>query len=124
HASIYGLAAPLTMGDHLLTGHGIIEKTTDKDVFKFQTGGGSIGINVYGAVHNLTTSIGNLDPAVELRSSTGALIASSNIQHSQYEFFTANLPAGTYYIVVASNGAYGDVGQYTVEAMESSGPGG
>jgi hypothetical protein len=127
HPFSYNLATPLTMGNYLLTGHGIIEKTTDKDVFKFETGGGNVSVNVLGAryispVTGAPTAINNLDMSVELRSATGTLIASAADSHNVQELLSANVAAGTYYIVVGSNGSYGDVGQYTVEVTELRGP--
>jgi hypothetical protein len=126
HAFSYNLATPLVMGDHLLSGHGIIEKTTDKDVFKFETGGGNVNVNVLGARYispftGVPTAINNLDVSVELRSATGTLIASAAASHNVQEFLSANVAAGTYYVVVSSNGAYGDVGQYTVDVTDSAG---
>jgi reprolysin-like metallo-peptidase family M12B len=120
HAYSFAASTPLLSGADNMTASGIIEKTTDKDVFRFETGGGQVTIDVRVARYQ-STVVGNLDVAIELRSAAG-LIATSNPAGQLDAQIATNLAPGTYHIVVGSNGAYGDVGQYTVEVTERVGP--
>jgi hypothetical protein len=61
-----------------------------------------------------------LDLKLELRNSAGALMTSADTA-SLGENITATLAAGTYYVVVASHGSYGDIGQYSLSATLASG---
>jgi hypothetical protein len=87
---------------------GRIEKMTDADYFSFTTTGGTLDLTAAVAQFGPT-----LDLKLELRSSTGTLIASSDTS-SLGETLSSMLSAGTYYISVASHGSYGDVGSYTL----------
>src|SRR5262249_1930677 len=64
----------------------------------------------------------NLDATVSLFDSAGNLIASADpnaLDRGQLSAeLTATVASGTYYVVVGSHGAYGDVGQYTVTVTE------
>src|SRR6185503_15563244 len=76
--------------------------------FKFTTAGGAVSFT-----GNVAAFAAMLDLKLELRNSSGNLIATSDTA-TLGETLTANVGAGTYYLVVASHGAYGDVGQYSV----------
>ena len=56
-----------------------------------------------------------LDLKLELRDAAGNLLTSADTS-SLGETLSTNLTAGTYYLLVASHGGYGDVGQYTLTA--------
>ena len=91
-----------------LSGSGVITTTSDVDYFAFTTGAGQITITVGVPQFN------NLDARLELRSSTGALIASAAPSGSFGASITVSVAAGEYFLVVASQGNYGDVGNYAV----------
>ncbi|QDS97020.1 zinc metalloprotease [Adhaeretor mobilis] len=107
---------------------GIVEQTSDVDVFRFDTDGGQITIDL-----DVVTHGANLDARIELwgtapqvssrtfpsRSidasdftSTPRLLASSDPADALDASITKNIDAGTYYVKVLSHGEYGDVGQY------------
>lgn len=110
-------ATALTVSGDQLSGSGIITTTADVDYFSFTTGAGQVTINV-----GVPTKVANLDARLELRSATGALIASADTSNLG-ETITANLAAGSYRVVVGSHGGYGDVGQYIVSGTIVAGTG-
>ena len=95
--------------DGRVSASGIIHQTTDVDYFSFATGAGQVSFTV-----SVPAGINNLDTRLELRSATGTVIASAAPTTSFGASITRSLAAGTYYVVVASQGKYGEVGQYTV----------
>lgn len=107
HGGTNGTATALTASGGSLAGAGVIERSTDVDFFSFTTGGGQV---------SFTASIptgGMLDLTLSLRNAAGNVITLADTA-SLGESLTASLAAGTYYVVVASKGAYGDLGQYTL----------
>jgi hypothetical protein len=103
-------ASPLS-GSSPYTASGILTTTSDVDYFAFNTGAGSVTLSV-----DVPAGINNLDARLELRTDTGALITSAAPSNSFNATITTTLAAGSYRLVVASQGSYGDVGQYTVTA--------
>ncbi|MES2982348.1 MAG: MBG domain-containing protein [Verrucomicrobiota bacterium] len=106
---------------------GIIEKNTDVDLFSFQTGAGSVTLNVNPWKQPSGTFGGNLDVLMELYDDGGNLLASANPEIQTRATITTILPAGTYYISVKNTGAgnpsnavptgytsYGSIGQYFI----------
>lgn len=108
HGGSAAAATALTLSGTSASASGVIEQMTDSDWFRFTTAAGTVSFTVnvaqYGAM---------LDAKVELRDAAGNLVTSADTS-SLGETITANVAAGTYYLVVASHGSYGDVGQYTV----------
>lgn len=107
-------AKPLNVSGSQVSGAGIITTTSDVDYFSFTTTGGQATLSA-----NVPAGIGNLDARIELRTSTGVLIASADPSTSLSATVSANLAAGSYRVVVASHGRYGDVGSYTVTGTVS-----
>jgi hypothetical protein len=107
-SSLAAADALLTSAGGSVTGSGIIERTTDADYFKFITGGGTVSLFA-----SVVTAGATLDLKLALYSSGGALVASADTA-SLGESLTLDLAPGTYYLSVASEGNYGDVGQYTL----------
>jgi hypothetical protein len=91
-----------------LTGKGIINSMYDSDFFKFTSGGGQFQVNVNAAKFGP-----NLIPIAELWSTNG-FVARADAGSLTQSIIHANVPAGTYIVVVKGFGDYGDVGQYTV----------
>lgn len=104
---------------------GVIERTTDTDVFSFVTGAGSIQLNANPWIQPAGTRGGNLDILLELRDESGALVASSNPSNLTTASISANVAQGIYYLHVRNTGTgdpfastptgytvYGSGGQY------------
>jgi hypothetical protein len=100
---------------------GLIETHSDVDYFVFSTAGGTIQLNV-----DVREPYTNLDAKLELRSATGAVLATASPTTSFDAGITQTLAAGTYYVVVSgagiSSGAqssnYGlNVGRYTLSGL-------
>jgi hypothetical protein len=108
HGNTVSTATPLSVNGNQLSGSGIIATTADQDFFSFSTGAGQISVSANVLSYN------DLDTRIELRDAGGALIASAAPSNSFNATITSNVAAGSYRLVVASNGNYGDVGQYTV----------
>lgn len=115
-------ATSLLVSGSQLDGFGIITTTADLDYFSFGTAAGQISLTVDVAQFN------NLDVRLELRSATGVVIATAAPSTSFGAAITATVSAGDYWLVVASSGGYGNVGQYwvsgsvVVSATSISGP--
>jgi hypothetical protein len=109
HGNTASTATALTVLGSQLSGSGVITTTTDVDYFSFTTDPGQISLSV-----DVPADINNLDARLELRDSVGTLIASASPTSSFNATITATVAAGSYRLVVGSNGGYGDVGQYTV----------
>jgi hypothetical protein len=108
HGNTSAAATALSVAGNQLSGSGIITTTSDLDYFSFTTGGGQLALSVDVAAYN------NLDARIELREAGGALIASAAPANSFGATINATVAAGSYRLVVASGGGYGNVGQYSV----------
>jgi len=106
---------------------GVIERNTDIDVFRFETGAGPVSISVNSWANPSFTRGGNLDIKVDMYNSNGQLVSSSdrNDQPDAAVFYTAQ--AGTYFLHIQGVGAgdplgtpisgyteYGSIGQYFI----------
>jgi hypothetical protein len=110
HGNTAATATPLAIAGTQVGGAGIIETTSDLDDFSFTTGAGTISLTV-----DVPAGVNNLDARLELRDAAGTtLIASAAPPTSFGATVTVTVAAGSYRLVVASQGNYGDVGQYTV----------
>jgi len=127
HGNVATVATPLSVGGSSLTGSGIIEQPGDVDYFSFTTSGGSITMRADPAQYGPM-----LDPVLELRDSSGALLASADASYSTTapypgDVITMTLPAGNYTLAVHGHGwipqvisdgrtigDYADVGQYSL----------
>jgi hypothetical protein len=94
---------------------GIISQTSDSDYFSFGTTGGQVSFAA-----DIATYGGMLDVKLSLYNSSGGLVIESD-SSSLGESLSATVGAGTYYIVVASHGSYGDVGQYSLSGNVPTG---
>ncbi|ASZ13006.1 T9SS type A sorting domain-containing protein [Chitinophaga pendula] len=99
--------------------NGVIERTTDVDVFSFRTSGGNITLNF-----NTAARHANLDIIARLYDNGGALITASNPATLSAAINT-NVAAGTYYVSVDGTGAgnpatdgysdYASLGSYFID---------
>jgi hypothetical protein len=101
-------ATPVNRSGLSFTMGGIITSTEDADVFSFSTGAGNVTI---------TAAVATAGPMLDLKLAVyrpeGTLLGLADTA-SLGESLSLNLAAGTYLIVVASHGSYGDIGQYTL----------
>jgi hypothetical protein len=106
-----GTARALTVSNGQVSGSGIIIKTTDTNFWSFTTGAGRITFNM-----NVASGVNNLVAKLVLKDANGNIIATGDDNGSTAYggTITANVAAGTYYLVAESHGGYGDVGQYTL----------
>jgi PKD repeat protein len=110
-------AASVLSGSNIADG-GTIETRADVDVFRFDTAGGTISLNVVSPAPEP-----NLHIKAELLNSSGQLLQTNDISNLTASF-TASLAAGTYYLRVSGIGAgdpnstgysdYGSLGNYVI----------
>jgi len=104
---------------------GIIERTTDVDVFSFVTGNGPVSITASPWVMPSGTRGGNLDILLEIRNEAGEILASNNAPDRTAATVSATLSEGRYFLHVRNSGAgnpfasspsgytvYGSIGTY------------
>ncbi len=108
HGSTLDATSPLTVQAGSVSAAGVIEQMGDRDVFAFDTDAGTI---------TLTGSVAAAGPMLDLRldlyTAAGDLVAGADTV-ALGETITATVPAGSYRLVVAGHGGYGDLGQYTI----------
>ena len=109
HGDTPGSATPLVFENGALVARGIIERTSDSDWFSFWAGSGPATITA-----SVVTGA-TLDLKLELYNAGGTLLASAATA-SLGETLSLTLAAGQYRLRVASQGGYGDVGQYRITA--------
>jgi len=105
--NVFGATALATVGDQA-SASGVITQTSDVDYFSFDTAAGQVSFTLSVPASN------NLDGRLELRDAVDTLIASAAPTNSFGATLSATVPAGSFRVVVASHGNYGDVGQYTL----------
>lgn len=103
---------------------GVIERTTDVDMFSFTTFQGLVTLTALNAEY-----LGMLDVRMWLYDSTGTLLADVNppidtalADDGLDASWSGTLAAGLYYVAVGSAGGYGDIGQFTLRGTVISGP--
>lgn len=137
HGGTNATATELTAsGDGSFSSTGIIERTSETDVFSIIAGEGPITLNANPYEANTGTNGGNLDILMELYDSGGSLITSNNNAVLTTATISTTLSAGTYYVHIRPTGAgnqtgvgspydpttntragytiYGSMGQYTL----------
>jgi PKD repeat protein len=113
-----GSAAPLAGNASAIAQKGIIERTTDADVFVFSTGGGSAKFNV-----TPDAIAPNLDVLLKVLDAQGNTVAEANPVDSLAASVNVSLKAGKYFLRVEGVGKgdlttgysdYGSLGQYQI----------
>lgn len=105
-----------------LAAQGVIERSSDVDMFSFTAGAGSASFSVTPAVRSP-----NLDATVTLRDAAGTVLATVNPADAVNASFSTTLPAaGTYVLAVQGSAkgdplgsgysTYGSLGQYALAA--------
>lgn len=89
---------------------GVINNRFDRDVFKFDTSAGTVKFNVNPALG------GMLDASVVLTDAFGTVYARADGANLS-ETISATLAEGTYFVTVYSEGNYGDIGQWSLNAQ-------
>ena len=115
-------AAPIAGGGSSFSRSGVITTKDDIDFYSFITSGGPVTITATPA-----SPSPNLDIALELQNSGGAVLASSNPADALTASLTASLSPGTYYVKIKGTGvgnptvnpptgytSYGSIGAYTL----------
>lgn len=121
-ASLTLVADPADSTKQLLRGTGIVGQMSDLDFFAFTVGGANGEVTRFSADINPLEFGPNLDARLEIRNAQGAVVASADPTGPLSAHLTADLTPGQYYMVAASHGDYGDVGQYTLELRDVTGP--
>jgi hypothetical protein len=98
------------------------------DVFVFTKGNGIVRLNVNPWISPSGTRGGNLDVSIELRNSSGAIIATNNPASTTTASIQTTLSQGTYYLFVRNTGvgnpmssapdgytSYASLGQYFID---------
>jgi titin len=116
HGGTPGTATAMTVDGSTATGAGVIETITDKEYFSFSTLTGDISFTVSPAAAG-----GMLDATLALVNSSGTTITSANTT-SLGETINASVSAGQYFLMVASKGSTGDIGQYTLSGTIVTNP--
>jgi len=104
---------------------GVIDSSSDVDVFSFAAGAGTIDLTVdpaWDAFYRATSRRGaNLDVEAELQDVNGNTLAVSDPVDDTYANVSASVPAGTYYLLVAGVGNaltpysdYDSMGEYFI----------
>ncbi len=113
-----GTATAATVNGTTVSASGLIERTTDKDVFSFTTGAGAVSFTV-----SPFTRSPNLDIEAKLLDSTGTVVATANPIGALGATVSASVPAGQYFLQIDGVGEgsptatgysdYGSLGQYS-----------
>lgn len=109
---------------------GVLERSTDVDVFSFVTGSGSVKLAVNPLIMPSGMRGGNVDLLLRLYNDAGALLLTNNPAATTTALIQSTLPGGRYYLHVLSTAAgdpfasapigytvYGGVGQYFVSGF-------
>ncbi len=107
-----GAVTPLAQSGAQVSASGLIIRTSDVDYYGFSSDAGTVSFTV-----TVPADVNNLAPMVELLDADGStILASAGPSASDFSAtITATLPAaGSYRLVVASSGGYGNVGHYAV----------
>lgn len=103
-----------------LSADGLIQNTGDADAFSFHLDRRSdvtFNVDVLTVDPAVAESGANLDARLEIRSSSGSLIAAADPDTTLGASVTATLSPGDYVVTVRSHGDSGDVGRYSLNGQ-------
>jgi hypothetical protein len=104
---------PLTVNNTFVGGAGIIGKMSDVDAWEFSTDDGAVMFQV-----SVPAGINNLDAKVQLVDADGNVVVPWQDPEGSYNaLLVTTVTSGTYWLMVGSHGAYGDVGQYLISGV-------
>jgi hypothetical protein len=114
-----GTAAGLSVTAPTVAGAGLINSSTDEDLWGFQTSGGTVSLSISPFVRGYGTNGGDLDVKATLADASGAVVATDGALDRTDASVSATLPAGTYFLRLAADASnyssiYGSEGQYTI----------
>jgi hypothetical protein len=114
-------ATPLTLVGTVVSAMGILESSSDTDVFAFTTNIGPITITASPFSSPTRTAGGNADLVLSLLSASGAVIATAAPSTGCGATITRHMATGAYFVRVGAGGnpltpysAYGSMGQYDI----------
>ena len=107
HGDQAATASPMIQVGTSVSGAGIVETTTDVDVWSFTTGAGSVSLEV-----SPFTPGPNLDVRLDLYDAAGTLVTSADPPDTLSATITTSLAAGQYFLHVDGTGV-GDPGNST-----------
>lgn len=102
-------ATALARNGTSVSGSGLIHTTSDRDLFSFTTGGGTINVAL-----NVASVGANLDAVFQLWNASGNVLVSANPSAWLGASISTTVGSGTYYLVARSAGGYGNLGRYTI----------
>jgi len=111
-------AIPLSVSGNSVSASGVIVQPRDSDYFSFTTSGGAVTLS-----GNVASVGPTLDLKLQLIAANGSVVATADSTSSLSQTISTHLTAGTYYLVVGSHGAAGDLGTYTVSGTIVPGSG-
>ncbi|MDP3849780.1 MAG: cadherin domain-containing protein [Luteolibacter sp.] len=128
HGSGFSTASWLDIAaDGTVSNEGIIGTTTDRDSFRFSTGGGAITLQILPIPPIPYSNLANLDIKAEILNPTGAFVTTIAVSDSSHtltaSFSNLVLPAGDYFLRISGSGRgdansgytdYGSLGSYTI----------
>ena len=109
HGSSVSSASVMNISGTKATQSGVITKTSDKDYFAFTTRAGKVTFT-----GSVASDGAMLDLQLQLVDTAGKVLKTVKTS-SLGETISMTLSAGKYFLVVASHGNYGDLGQYSLQ---------
>ena len=99
HGDTTGSATAFIVNGTSLSANGIVERSSDVDIFSFTSGAGEVSLSI-----SPFENSPNLDILAELINSSGTVLASSNPANTLNASLTHTVSAGTYYLRVSGAG--------------------
>lgn len=117
HGNSAATATPTAPSGVYISVKGIIERSSDVDVFTFEAGTGYLRVRAFNG-SELNAYDGNGDLQLELQDASGNLIQINDLPDSPTALIILNpAPKGRYYAFLRSNGQYGRLGHYEFDVL-------
>lgn len=123
YAETFAAAQPVTVTANMFTVTGIVEKNSDRDMFKFTLAGpGRLQVNAVPFNASSSNAGANLDIQLTLYNSTQSVIGTYNPGTLLNSVVDTNLSAGVYYLRTEGRGNmfapdYASLGKYTLQGI-------